>query len=216
MFTGLVQDIGQVTEITLAGDSLRLGIQTALEFCHLQVGASVACNGCCLTVVASHPNQFWVEVGPKTVELTRFGTLKAGDRINLEPALRVGDPLGGHQVTGHIDGVFSASCFEPLEEGFWRLVLEFPISYAKFLVRKGSLCVAGISLTIADVVKKEDLVFAEFMIIPHTYKNTILHIISSKCPHFEVEFDQMVKTIACLFEDMIVSYPQLKMEFAKR
>ena len=209
MFTGIIQDLGTIQDIILNDHSMRLGISTSLDKVHLTLGASIACNGCCLTITKVVENIFFVDIGPETLALTRFAKLNLGDKINLEPALRVGDALGGHQVSGHVDGVFNVFSFVKIDENFWKLSLIFPNKFSKFMILKGSIAIAGISLTIANIYSQpNDMVCAEFMIIPHTYFNTILQFTSANFNSFEVEFDQSTKTIASLIEGMIINYSQ--------
>ena len=204
MFTGIIQDIGVVEEIQRNTNSLRMTISTQLQSEHLALGASVSCNGCCLTVVQAYENKFVVDIGPETLALTRFSQIQIGDRLNLEPALRLGDALGGHQVSGHVDGVFDIKSFEKLNNEFWKLSLLIPKNLSKYITLKGSISIVGISLTIANISNvPNDLVCVDFMIIPHTFSNTILQFISAKFNSVEVEFDQSTKTIASLFEGMI-------------
>lgn len=229
MFTGIVKDIGIIESVEVRNNSLQLGISTKFDLKHLELGASVACNGCCLTVVNLVKNIFYVDIGPETLALTRFSQLVVGNKINLEPALRVGDALGGHNVSGHIDGLFQVHAFEKSaekinakkisdektiegknDENFWKLSLLIPNKYSKFMILKGSVAVLGISLTISHIYSlPNDFVCVEFMIIPHTYYNTILQFISAKISWVEVEFDQSTKTIASLFEGMIFNYTQM-------
>ena len=210
MFTGIIQDIGIIEDIIFNEGSMRLGISTSLNPLHLNLGASIACNGCCLTITDVVDKVFFVDIGPETLLLTRFLKLKLGDKINLEPALRMGDALGGHNVSGHVDGVFQISSFEKTHENFWKLSLLIPNKFSKFMILKGSIALAGISLTIAHIYSHpNDFVCVEFMIIPHTYYNTILQFISANSNSLEVEFDQSAKTIASLFEGMLFNYSQM-------
>jgi riboflavin synthase len=217
MFTGIVQDIGTIVEIEHKEHAARLGVLTQLPLSDLSLGASIACNGCCLTVTQAQETPegrvFYVDVGPETLTLSRFGTFQKGQKLNLEPALKVGDSLGGHQVTGHLDGTFPIKKIAPTKDGFWDLCLSFPKKYARFLILKGSLCVAGISLTIAQIDSSpNDSIYVSFMIIPHTYHNTILQYLSAEewpPSSLEIEFDNLVKTVACVVESMIINYSQI-------
>jgi riboflavin synthase len=151
----------------------------------------------------SRKNYFECDVGPETLALTRFGKLSAGDEINLEPALCVGDALGGHHVTGHIDTLCEVDSFEPTQDGFYRLRIRVGAPYTKFLILKGSVAVAGVSFTIAqlhDINEKEKIV--EIMVIPHTLEKTNLTNTRSHT-QIEVEFDTMVKTICSVVESMM-------------
>jgi riboflavin synthase len=210
MFTGIIQDLGVVLEKVIKENTLTLAISTKLKPTHLALGASIACNGCCLTVTKTKDDVFYVDLGPETISLTRFSQVKIGDKINLEPALRVGDALGGHNVSGHVDGSFPVIFFEKTQSEFWKLSLSIPKKFGKFMISKGSLAVAGISLTIASISSlPNDQIRVDFMIIPHTYDNTILQFISANNNNLEVEFDQSAKAIASLFEGMIINYSQI-------
>jgi riboflavin synthase len=212
MFTGIIQDIGVIESIVHFDDnSMQLGLSTSLGEEHLALGASVACNGCCLTVTKKNGNIFYVDLGPKTLALTNFSLLKNGDKINLEPALRVGDAMGGHQVTGHIDGSFDIHSFTKYNEEFWKLSILIPKQFSNFIIAKGSMAICGISLTIADISSfSNHYLSVDFMIIPHTFNSTNLRYISAEKYKVEVEFDHMVKTIASLFQGMINNYTQMK------
>jgi riboflavin synthase len=216
MFTGIIQDIGKVEFLSALTNSLRLGISTKLSKEHLALGASMACNGCCLTVVdtkfddKNKENIFYVDVGPETLAITCFSELKIGSFLNLEPALRVGDAMSGHQVTGHIDTSCEIYDFKSSENGFWKLSLLVKKEFAKWVIPKGSICVAGISLTVANrIVRDDGDILVEIMIIPHTYCYTILQFIDSSVPlrqKIEVEFDHLIKAIASTIENMVPMY----------
>jgi riboflavin synthase len=158
MFTGLVREVGTVA--SMKGG--RLVIEAPETALGAQLGDSVAIDGVCLTVVAC------VAV-PETLARTALGTLDQGSRVNLEPALRAGDPLGGHYVQGHVDGVGSVQSVEPEGEGR-RMRFEAPADLLKYVVEKGSIAVQGTSLTVAAV---DDTGF-EVALIPHTLEATTL------------------------------------------
>mgnify|MGYP003452438435 CR=1 FL=1 len=130
--------------------------------------------------------------------------------LNLEPSLRVGDALGGHHLTGHVDYLSNILEFHKVEDEFWKLVLFVPKRFANWIIPKGSIAVAGISLTIAAISLTENHdSLVEIMIIPHTYKNTILQFYASQIS-IEIEFDQTVKAIASVLETMLPSYIQAR------
>lgn len=168
MFTGIVTDIGKVAELREAGDKqVRIGAPGALR--GLTPGASVACDGVCLTVIDVCPDSAWfdVSVSQETVSRTAIGNWTTGSRLNLERSLRVGDELGGHIVTGHIDGV--AEIMDITEVGGSRTVrLRAPAELAKFIAVKGSVALAGVSLTVNCVEQAEFAV----NLIPHTLSVT--------------------------------------------
>ncbi len=214
MFTGIVQDIGIVESIYRNENSIRMAISSDLDKCHMALGASISCNGCCLTVVEffqkSNKNVFVVDVGYQSLALTNFDKMVVGSRINLEPALRVGDALGGHHMTGHIDYLAKINDFHKISDEFWKLVISIPKQYSKWMVPKGSIGIAGISLTIAGITfeENEDSLI-EIMIIPHTYLKTNLQFYASQMS-IEPEFDQSVKAIASIVESMLPNYIQAR------
>ncbi|MBK0398385.1 riboflavin synthase [Limibaculum sp. M0105] len=172
MFTGIVREVGRVLAVSEVGDT-RLEIACARPAGQIEIGASIACNGICLTVVEKGQregqNWFAVEASAETRARTTLGTWKAGDAVNLEPALRVGDELGGHIVSGHVDGLGRIVAIRP-EGASHRVTIEAPAALAKFLAEKGSIAVDGISLTINEVDGSRFGV----NIIPHTWEVTSL------------------------------------------
>ena len=167
MFTGIVTDVGQVLAATRLSAGMRFRIATTYEPDSLAIGASVACSGPCLTVVergsAGSRGFFDVDASTETLERTTLGRWSAGTRVNLERALKLGDELGGHMVTGHVDGV--ALIAERRDEGgMARFAFEAPQSVARFIAEKGSVCLDGTSLTVNAVEGRR----FEVMIIPHT------------------------------------------------
>lgn len=169
MFTGIVTDIGQVRHVELRGDT-HLVIGTGFDVAAIDIGASIACSGCCLTVVdkgTATDRWFAVTASAETLSKTTLGSWKAGDRVNLERPLRLGDELGGHIVTGHIDGVAAIMSAAPEGESL-RLVLEVPAAQARFIAAKGSVALDGVSLT----VNEADGARFGVNIIPHTLKAT--------------------------------------------
>ena len=152
MFTGIVTDMGEILELEQRGD-LRARIGTSYDIAGIDIGASIACSGVCLTVVAlgaTPRNWFDVQISAETVNLTNVGGWKVGKRINLERALKVGDELGGHIVSGHVDGV--AEIVEMHDEGdSTRMTFRAPEHLAKFIAPKGSVALNGTSLTVNEV-----------------------------------------------------------------
>ena len=169
MFTGIIQDIGTVTALAKKGDWV-LTLQThKLSLATTAIGASIACSGVCLTVIAKTTNTFDVQVSAETLNTTTLKNWQVGTRVNLEPALRLGDELGGHLVTGHVDGV--ARVIARHQEGdSIRLSFEAPPLLARFLAPKGSAVIEGVSLTVNEV---ENARFG-VNIIPHTQNETTL------------------------------------------
>jgi len=170
MFTGIITDIGRITGVEHRGDR-RLKIGTAYDTASIDMGASIACSGVCLTVVDKGPDWFAVEVSAETLSRTA-GDWAEGTPLNLERALRVGDELGGHIVTGHVDGVGMVTEVTP-EGDSTRVVIEAPASLAPYIAAKGSVALDGISLTVNEV---SDLpgggVRFGLNIIPHTQAMT--------------------------------------------
>ena len=168
MFTGIITDIGTITEVEQRGD-LRARISTGYDMSGVDMGASIACNGVCLTVVGKGPDWFDVDISAETISKTNIGhnSWQQGGRINLERALKVGDELGGHIVSGHVDGV--AELVEMRDEGdSLRLTFEAPKELARFIASKGSVALNGTSLTVNEV---EGNRFG-INLIPHTQEVT--------------------------------------------
>lgn len=165
MFTGIITDIGEIVTLEQAGD-LRARIATGYDVAGVDIGASIACDGVCLTVIAkgtSPRNWFDVQISAESVARTTIGGWKVGGRLNLERALKVGDELGGHIVSGHVDGV--AEIVAMRDEGdSTRFTFRAPEALAGYIVPKGSVALNGTSLTVNEVVGTEFGV----NIIPHT------------------------------------------------
>jgi riboflavin synthase len=168
MFTGLVQDVGTVARLS-AGAVTDVWIDTALPAAQFALGESIACDGCCLTVVSIEPGRFLVQAAPETLRRTTLSSWKPGTRVNLERALRLGDHLGGHMVQGHVDSVT-----EVLEArtdgGSWFMGLSLPAPLAALVVEKGSVCLDGVSLTVNRATRDR----FEVQLIPETQARTTL------------------------------------------
>lgn len=164
MFTGIITDIGRVSAVEARGD-MRARIETAYDMDRVDIGASIACDGICLTVVDKGPGWFAVDVSAETLDRTNIGARgwTPGQRLNLERALRVGDELGGHIVSGHVDGVARIVDVRP-EGDSLRLTLEAPADLARFIAPKGSVALNGTSLTVNEVEGRRFGV----NLIPHT------------------------------------------------
>lgn len=169
MFTGIVTDMGTVASINDDGGDWRIGIQTALDLSKTDIGASIACAGCCLTVVEKQNDIFFVDVSGETLSKTNIGQWQEGTKVNMEPSLKVGDELGGHIVSGHIDGVTELKMMNK-EGDSHRLVFMAPPELESMFAPKGSITLDGVSLTVNEV---EDQHFG-VNIIPHTWENTTL------------------------------------------
>lgn len=168
MFTGIIEELGVVKQIDRQ-KLIRLAIlaKTVLE--DLKIGDSVAVNGVCLTVVSFNTSEMMVEISPETLGVSNLGSLKVGDGVNLERAMRLNDRLGGHLVTGHVDGMGRIRERRP-EGDSSVLRIETPSEVLRYCVKKGSIAVDGVSLTINELTDKDFLV----TIIPHTAKVTTL------------------------------------------
>jgi riboflavin synthase len=169
MFTGLIEARGRITSIEMAGDGCALMVREPWLAPQLAIGESVAVNGACLTVVAKDADSFRFECGPETLAKTNLGSLRVADHVNLERALRVGDRLGGHFVTGHVDGVGTIAERRP-QGDFEMIWFTAPPDLCRQMVFKGCIAVDGISLTLVDVQVDRFSV----MLIPHTLKVTTL------------------------------------------
>jgi len=168
MFTGIVEEIGEVRNVERRGDVMRLDLAARVAVEGSEVGASVAVNGVCLTVVTTRAGSLAFEVGPETLERTTLGRVKAGDPVNLERPLRFGGTVGGHLVLGHVDGIGTVTDVTRVEStARVRIALPGP-ELAPLLVPQGSVAVDGVSLTVAAL---EAQAF-EVMVIPHTLAAT--------------------------------------------
>lgn len=165
MFTGLIEQVGIVAAITLAGDARRFVIEVEdAGFLHdAQLGESISVSGVCLTVVAHAERTFEVEAVEETMRLTTLGQKEVGTRVNLERAMLMTARLGGHIVQGHVDGIATITGARSEGEGWW-ITFEPPFALMRYIVHKGSICVDGISLTVANVAYKRFSV----ALIPHT------------------------------------------------
>jgi riboflavin synthase len=174
MFTGIITDIGTIISAEQRGD-LRLVIGTAYDMDSVAIGASIACSGVCLTVVEKATGWFAVDASAETVSRTASEIWAAGNRLNLERALKVGDELGGHIVTGHVDGVGQIVASEAVGDS-WKVTVSAPAALAPYIAAKGSITVDGVSLTVNEVVDQPDG-SAQFTlnIIPHTAEMTTLN-----------------------------------------
>ena len=170
MFTGIVQAIGKVHALTPRGGDVRLEFEAdSLPPDRIQIGDSIAVNGCCLTVTAKSDSRFSADVSRETLALTTFSGLSAGAPVNLERSLTLAVPLGGHLVVGHVDGVGTVKIRREDARSV-RFQIEAPTELARYIARKGSLCVDGVSLTVNEVRGN----LFDVNIIPHTLANTIL------------------------------------------
>jgi riboflavin synthase len=211
MFTGLVSDIGEI--VAADGDSKSLRryvIDSAYSSDSIPLGASIACSGICLTAVAveaiGNRSRFTVEAAEETLERTMAGSWRPGTRINLERSLRVGDELGGHLVTGHVDGIATITSRDAVTDanGPWgptaRFAIEAPPTLARFIAQKGSICLDGVSLTVNSVSGS----MFSVLLIPHTLGVTTFgNRMTGDTLHIEV--DLMARYAARLAEASALS-----------
>jgi riboflavin synthase len=172
MFTGIVTDLGEIVESEQRGD-LRLHVRTGYDLSTVAMGASIACSGVCLTVVDKGEDWFAVDVSAETLSRTARDMWTEGARLNLERALRVGDELGGHIVTGHVDGVGEVVSVSP-EGDSTRVAVRIPRDLAPAVAAKGSITLDGVSLTVNSVDDDDLGTFLAVNIIPHTAAQTTL------------------------------------------
>jgi riboflavin synthase len=170
MFTGIVQSIGDVRAITPRGGDVELLIGApGLDLSTVAIGDSISCSGCCLTVTRMEGDAFAADASIETLNVTTLGKWRTGDRLNLEKALCAGQPLGGHYVTGHVDGI--ATVVDRVNDArSIRVQFEAPTQLARYIARKGSVCIDGVSLTVNDVDGPRFAV----NLIPHTLEVTTL------------------------------------------
>ncbi len=198
MFTGIITDMGTVAslvpaESAAAGD-FRITLSTVYDTAAIDLGASIACSGCCLTVVDKGGDWVAFDVSGETLSKTTLGTWAVGSRVNLERALKAGDELGGHIVSGHVDGTGSLVSVAE-DRGSWRLRIQVPAEIAPFVAPKGSIAVDGVSLTVNEV---EGACFG-VNIIPHTWTHTTLGQLQPGAA-VNLEIDMLARYVARLLE----------------
>lgn len=170
MFTGIIQAKGSIAALERHGGDVRLSVQSDnLPFASYEVGESIAVNGVCLTAVALRADGFDTDVSVETLDVTSLGGLGVGDNVNLEPSLSLGDRLGGHLVSGHVDCLGTVTGRKADARSI-RIAVEIPEEFARYVARKGSVTVDGVSLTVNDVSATS----FEVNIIPHTADVTII------------------------------------------
>jgi riboflavin synthase len=200
MFTGIVTDVGEVLVVEERAEGLsRLTIGSAYDSATIAIGASIACAGVCMTAVATaksyNRDTFCVDAAAETLRLTTVGRWRAGTRINLERSLKMGDELGGHLVSGHVDGLADVVSREDLTD-MARLTLRVPKPLARFIAQKGSVALDGVSLTVNDVTEDTFSV----LIIPHTLGVTTFGALNAG-DAINLEVDVMARYAARLMEN---------------
>ena len=188
MFTGIIQSMGAIQELARRGADARVRIAAGkLDLAAVQAGDSIAVSGVCLTVVALHEQGFSADVSVETLRCTTFASLRPGAAVNLEKALTLSTPLGGHLVSGHVDGVAAVTARNEVGQSL-RFVITVPASLAKYIAAKGSVCVDGVSLTVNEVQGAAFTV----NIVPHTLRETSLGALTVGA-QVNVEVDLMAR-----------------------
>jgi riboflavin synthase len=195
MFTGIIEEIGTIAEVSDAGDFRTLRVEARTVMSDLIPGSSIAVNGVCLTARQVAATHFSAELSRETLNRSSLGSLGPGALVNLERPMRVDSRFGGHIVQGHVDGVGRIRRFER-EGDAWNLLVEYPVSEARYLIEKGSITVDGISLTVA--LLEGSGVFS-VAIIPHTFENTNLKAAKPGNP-VNLEFDVLAKYVESLIK----------------
>ncbi|MCC7047091.1 MAG: riboflavin synthase [Alphaproteobacteria bacterium] len=201
MFTGIVSSVGRVRRVVSQGDT-RLEIDCAYDPATIDIGASIACSGCCLTVIEKAPaaggGWFAVQVSAETLSKTTLGAWRAGTQVNLERALKLGDELGGHIVSGHVDGL--AELVARTAEGdSLRLTFALPKSLGRFVAPKGSVALDGVSLTVNEVADQGAETRFGINVIPHTQTATTLGALATG-DRVNFEVDMLARYVQRLAE----------------
>jgi len=194
MFTGIVTDVGRIRSVRQTNRDRRYEIATGYDLSGVELGASISHAGCCLTVVEKGEGWFAVEVSGETLSKTTLGDLGEGDAVNLERAARLGDEMGGHMVSGHVDGVGEVVSIEA-EGGSHRVSIRAPRPLHRLIAPKGSVTVEGVSLTVNEV---EDDVFG-VNVIPHTWEVTTLGNLKPGA-RVNLEIDMLARYLARYLE----------------
>ena len=196
MFTGLITDIGELREVQKGADR-RFVIGTRHDMAAVDIGASIACSGACLTVIEKGDDWFSVDVSAETLACTTLAAWRPGRRINLEKSLRLGAEMGGHLVQGHVDGVVTVTARRP-DGASLRFDFEAPAELARFIARKGSVALDGVSLTVNAV----DAAGFGVNIIPHTARETTFGALEAG-DRVNLEVDLLARYVARLHADSI-------------
>ena len=170
MFTGIIEELGQVNRIDRSGGGARLEIQCAKVLSDAREGSSIAVDGVCLTALNLTPSSFSADLAPETIRRSNLGKLRPGSRVNLERPMALTDRLSGHIVQGHVDGAGELLSLEEIGGDNWWLRIRVPAELDRYIVYKGSIAIDGVSLTVAEVSGG----VVSITIIPHTYRNTSL------------------------------------------
>lgn len=193
MFTGIITDVGTVASLEKSGDT-KIKINTAFDTTNIDIGASIACSGVCLTVTDKGDDWFAAEASDETLSVTNLRGWKAGSPVNLERALKIGDELGGHIVTGHVDAVISVKSLETIGDST-KVTFSLPADYAAYVAQKGSVTLDGVSLTVNEA--GDD--FFCVNIISHTKANTAFDQLSEG-QLINMEIDVLARYVARMNE----------------
>jgi riboflavin synthase len=195
MFTGIIIALGTILGIEDLGGDRRITIEAAaLPLVQVNIGDSIAVNGVCLTVISKTDHSFSVDVSVETLARTSLADIQIGALLNLELSLTPSTPLGGHIVSGHVDGLAKIVALQEAARS-WQVTFEVPQELTKFIAQKGSICVDGVSLTVNAVQGNQ----FEVMIIPHTYENTLFHTYQVGS-QVNIEVDMLARYVARLQE----------------
>ena len=190
MFTGIITDIGTVIGVDESGGDVVYRIQTRYDMDAVAIGASIACDGCCLTVIKKGDDWFDVSVSQESLDKTTLGVWQEGTKINLESSLKLGDELGGHMVSGHVDGTAEVVSVTPDGDSH-RVEIQVPDALKHYIAPKGSVALNGISLTVNDVIR--DRFFVN--IIPHTWQVTTMGAVTPGS-RINLEVDMLARYVA--------------------
>tara|TARA_R110002096_G_scaffold146143_1_gene304437 strand:- start:1041 stop:1640 length:600 start_codon:yes stop_codon:yes gene_type:complete len=197
MFTGIVTDVGSVRSINGDGD-IRADIETSYDTSTIEIGASIACSGVCLTVVDKGDGWFSADISRETSNVTNLSQWKIGQLVNLERSLKLGDELGGHIVTGHVDCVGELVKYSPIDDSI-EMMIRIDSNLGGYVAKKGSVTINGVSLTVNAVDDTEDNTCFSINIIPHTQEVTSFRNASAG-DLVNVEFDVLARYVARLQE----------------
>lgn len=189
MFTGIIEEIGVVKQFNQSGNDALIVVECKKVLEDTKIGDSIAIDGVCQTVTSISSNSFSAQVSSETLNVTTFSKLKSGQKVNLERALTLSSRLGGHIVSGHVDGLGKVQKIEKLND-FYNIKFEVEKGLTKYIAKKGSITINGISLTVASTEDKE----FDVAIIPHTFENTSLNVLKSG-DYVNMETDVLAKYV---------------------
>ena len=193
MFTGIITDVGTIAEAEQRGD-LRLTVRCSYDMAGVDLGASIACSGVCLTVVDKGEDWFAVDVSAESVARTAQGQWNTGSKLILERSLKLGDEMGGHIVTGHIDGIGEIVSADPVGDSI-EIVIRAPDELAQYIAPKGSITLNGVSLTVNEVLDEESGCLFTINLIPHTAEVTTFASVAAGQP-VNIEIDILARYLA--------------------